>query len=147
MRLTQGFFRATVFTVDEEGKMKKTAVCLLVCTLLFLALGVQPVYADQPEPEPLVIPAEINVNPYSQTVFSPIYRATWEVGVFGEGENYCIKADWGDPCNDYMTCGYQTGTYYFYHDFQCGGSSPYSQSWMLYRGSGAPAYDSSVVYK
>ncbi|NMC46891.1 MAG: hypothetical protein GYA52_08670 [Chloroflexi bacterium] len=128
--------------------MKKTAVCLLVCTLLFLAFGIQPVYADQPEPpQPLVIPAEINADPYSQTVFSPNYQAVWEVGVFGEGTNYCIQACWGDPCGCASSCGYTTGTYYYYHQFRCGGSSPFYQTWTFYNGPGAPAYDSSVVYK
>jgi hypothetical protein len=128
--------------------MKKAFAHMLVFTLLLILLGVQSVYADQPEPpQPLVIPAEINVDPYSQTVFSPNYQAVWEVGVEGEGSNYCIKACWGDPCGCAQSCGYTTGTYYYYHQFRCGGSSPYSQTWTLSNGPGTPVQDFSVVYK
>ena len=128
--------------------MKNAAMRLLVCTILLIALGVQPVYADQPEPpQPLSVPAEIDSAPYAQTVFVPEYQAVWAVRVAGEGENYCIRVCWGDPCGCANSCGYAAGTYYFYHRFSCGGSSPYSQTWTLSNGPGTPVQDFTVVYK
>lgn len=128
--------------------MKKILVSLCIAVGMLAMAGMQPVYADQPEPpQPQVIPAEINVDPYSQTVFSPEYKAVWEVGIWGQGDFYSLRVCWGDSYNCFESGGYTTGTYSFHHNYVGPASSPFYQSWTLYTGIGTPAYDSSVVYK
>jgi hypothetical protein len=130
--------------------MKKRTL-LFLSAILFLVVaieGVHSVYAvNQTAPQPDVVPAEIGVSPYSQTVLSPSYEGVWDVSVFGEGSSYCINACWGDPCGCAKSCGYAPGdSYSYHHRFVCGGSSPFTQSWTL-SGIGGPAFDSSIVYK
>ncbi len=127
--------------------MKKITVSVCLAVLMISMAGITPALADGQEPEPLYRPTEFGVYPSSQTVFTPSYRAVWQVGISGDGTNYCIQVTWGDGCGTYRTCGYTEGIYTIYHDFTCGGSSPYYQSWMLYNGPDTPKYDSSVVYK
>jgi len=67
---------------------KKSLVIFFVGLMMFLAIGSKNVLGyPQTPPQPNYIPAEISVSPSAQTVFSPQYRAVWNVYIEGEGSS------------------------------------------------------------
>lgn len=129
------------------NKKKEMRVWSAVITGICLAAGgVYVATADRENPpQPNVVPASIYVSPSMQTVFSPDYEAWWTVGIEGQGTSYCIQACWGDPCGCAKSCGYAPDDDISYHHrFNCGGSSPYHQTWTV-TGVGGPATTSSTV--
>jgi hypothetical protein len=139
---------SSIQEAEEEVKIKKSLIIVFAGVVMILSLGSKVVLGNQQiPPQPNYVPAEISVSPSAQTVFSPQYRAVWNVYIQGEGSSYCIQVNWGDFCGSYKTCGYAPGgPYQFYHDFLCGGSSPFRQTWTL-SGVGGPSYATTTVYK
>jgi hypothetical protein len=135
------------------SKMRKILM-FSVLAMVALALGtVVPLVSAQggtPPPPvlPAYIPPEISAYPSTQTVYAPNYTAYWTVSIAGQGSNLCVNACWGDPCLCGKSCGWHSGDNLGYsHNFACGGSSPYRQTWTLSGVIGGPVSTGSTVYK
>lgn len=120
---------------------------VLVLTIMFLLFPNKVIGASTP-PGPDYEPPELIVTPGSQNIgIPPGGRAVWTVSLEGGTGGYKVTVTWGDSCGSYTSSGWYPGeTRQIQHDFNCGYSTTYYQTWKL-EGAGGPIYEYTTVVR
>ncbi len=132
----------------KENSMKHLIINAFCVLGLLFSLVPQPVIAAIMPPEPDYVPPELVVTPGSQNIGTPPSgRAGWWVTLEGGSGGYTVTVTWGDSCSPYTSSGWYSGTTrWIVHDFNCGYSTIYYQTWKA-QGFSGPVYEYTTVLR